>query len=108
VVRELSGGNQQKAVFAKWLDASPSVVVLDDPTRGVDVGARSEMHGLIRELAVEGRIVVLASTDLAELVELCDRVLVFQHGRIVEELSGERLSEQSLSLAMNAGHATRS
>jgi ABC-type sugar transport system ATPase subunit len=107
-VRELSGGNQQKAVFAKWLDASPSVVVLDDPTRGVDVGARSEMHGLIRELAVEGRIVVLASTDLAELVELCDRVLVFQHGRIVEELSGDRLSEQSLSLAMNAGHATRS
>jgi ABC-type sugar transport system ATPase subunit len=105
-VAELSGGNQQKAVFAKWLDASPSVVVLDDPTRGVDVGARAEMHGMIRELAAESKIVVLASTDLAELAELCDRVLVFQRGRIVAELSGADLAEQPLSLAMNAGHTT--
>jgi ABC-type sugar transport system ATPase subunit len=104
-VAELSGGNQQKAVFAKWLDASPAVIVLDDPTRGVDIGARAEMHGMIRELAAESRIVVLASSDLAELAELCDRVLVFQCGRIVTELSGTDLAEQPLSLAMNAGHS---
>ncbi len=103
---QLSGGNQQKAVFAKWLDAAPSVIALDDPTRGVDIGARAEMHDIIRGLAAEGRVVVISSTDLAELTDLCDRVLVFQHGRIVETIAGERLSEHELSLAMNAGFAT--
>jgi len=103
---QLSGGNQQKAVFAKWLDAAPSVIVLDDPTCGVDIGARGEMHDIIRGLAADGRMVLIASTDLAELTELCHRVLVFQHGRIVETITGERLSEHELSLAMNAGFAT--
>lgn len=98
----LSGGNQQKVVFAKWLDADPSLVILDDPTRGVDVGARAEMHAVIAGLAGEGKTVLLASTDLTELVELCHRVLVFQHGRPVDEISGDRLTEHSLSVAMNA------
>ncbi|HEY7484670.1 MAG TPA: ATP-binding cassette domain-containing protein [Streptosporangiaceae bacterium] len=102
---ELSGGNQQKLVVAKWLAAGPDVVVLDDPTRGVDVGARAELHTLVRDLAERGKAVLVASTDLAELVELCHRVLVFQHGRIVAELSGDRLTEPALSLAMNAGFA---
>jgi ribose transport system ATP-binding protein len=101
----LSGGNQQKAVLAKWLDAAPAVLALDDPTRGVDVGARGELHDLVRDLAAEGKVALIASTDLAELVELCDRVLVFQHGRIVETLTGERLTEADLSIAMNAGFA---
>ena len=105
VVSDLSGGNQQKVVFAKWLDAEPRVVVLDDPTRGVDVGARAEMHTVIRAFADAGKIVVVASTDLAELVEVCDRVLVFQHGRIVDELAGSTLDERALSMAMNAGFA---
>jgi ABC-type sugar transport system ATPase subunit len=104
-VSELSGGNQQKVVFAKWLDIEPQVVVLDDPTRGVDIGARAEMHGIVRELRAAGKAVLVASTDLAELVELCDRVLVFQRGRIVGELSGPGLTERELSLAMNAGFA---
>ncbi|TDD66950.1 sugar ABC transporter ATP-binding protein [Actinomadura rubrisoli] len=102
---ELSGGNQQKAVLAKWLDAAPSVLALDDPTRGVDVGARGELHGIVRDLASAGRVVLIASTDLAELVELCHRVLVFQHGRVVDTLDGDRLTEPELSLAMNAGFA---
>jgi ribose transport system ATP-binding protein len=102
---DLSGGNQQKVVFAKWLDADPSVLVLDDPTRGVDIGARGELHGIVRRLAAEGKAVLIASSDLAELVELCERVVVFQHGRIVRTLAGERLSEPELSLAMNAGFA---
>ncbi|HEV7933821.1 MAG TPA: sugar ABC transporter ATP-binding protein [Actinomadura sp.] len=105
-VGDLSGGNQQKVLFAKWLDADPAVVVLDDPTRGVDVGARTEMHRLIRGLARDGRIVVVSSTDLAELVDLCDRVVVFQRGRIVGTVEGDRLSEHELSLAMNAGFTT--
>ncbi|MBO2449431.1 sugar ABC transporter ATP-binding protein [Actinomadura barringtoniae] len=101
----LSGGNQQKAVLAKWLDADPSVVVLDDPTRGVDVRARLEVHDLIQGLAADGKVVLIASTDLLELVALSHRVLVFQHGRITSELEGERLTEHDISLAMNAGFA---
>ena len=77
--------------------------LLDDPTRGVDVGARAEMHAVIVSLAAEGRPVVLASTDLAELCELCDRVLVFQRGRVVARLTRPELSERALSVAMNAG-----
>jgi ribose transport system ATP-binding protein len=100
-VARLSGGNQQKVVLAKWLDADPAVFVLDDPTRGVDIGARAEMHEIVRGLAAEGKVVLLASTDLAELVDLCDRVLVFRRGRITEEIAAE-LTEQNLSLAMNA------
>jgi ribose transport system ATP-binding protein len=106
VVGELSGGNQQKVVFAKWMETDPAVMVLDDPTRGVDIGARAEMHAVVRQLSVQGKIVLLASTDLAELVELCDRVVVFQRGRVVAELAGERLDQRTLSTAMNAGFAT--
>ncbi|WP_024285489.1 sugar ABC transporter ATP-binding protein [Cellulomonas sp. KRMCY2] len=105
-VGELSGGNQQKVVFAKWMDADPSVVVLDDPTRGVDIGARSEMHELVRAIAAEQKVVLLASTDLAELTELCHRVVVLQRGRVVAELSGTELTEAALSVAMNAGFIT--
>lgn len=103
LVATLSGGNQQKVVFAKWLEANPLLLVLDDPTRGVDVGARAEMHAVIAELAAAGKPVVLASTDLAELCELCDRVLVFQRGRVVARLTRSELSERALSVAMNAG-----
>ncbi|GAB2848488.1 sugar ABC transporter ATP-binding protein [Actinoallomurus bryophytorum] len=105
VTAQLSGGNQQKAVLAKWLDADPAVFALDDPTRGVDVGARAEMHEIVRDLANDGKIVLIAATDLTELVDLCDRVLVFQRGRITDEIDGQSLSEQALSLAMNAGFA---
>jgi ABC-type sugar transport system ATPase subunit len=83
----LSGGNQQKLVFAKWLNAQPSVLLLDDPTRGVDVGAKAEMHALIRAAAEGGAIVLLASTDVDELAEICDRVVVFFQGRVCAELS---------------------
>ena len=106
VVAELSGGNQQKVVFAKWLETEPTVMVLDDPTRGVDIGARAEMHDVVRGLAAQGKAVLIASTDLAELVELCDRVPVFQRGRLVRELSGAELDQITLSTAMNAGFAS--
>jgi ABC-type sugar transport system ATPase subunit len=100
---QLSGGNQQKVVFAKWLDAQPSVLLLDDPTRGVDVGAKAEMHVLIRGAAAAGAIVLLTSTDIDELAAVCDRVLVFYHGRIAAELAGDRLSEHAVLEAMNTG-----
>ena len=99
----LSGGNQQKVVFAKWLDAKPSIMVLDDPTRGVDVGAKLEMHGLIRAAADANALILLNSTDLEELCSLCDRVLVFFQGRVCAELSGESLSVHNVLESMNTG-----
>jgi ABC-type sugar transport system ATPase subunit len=103
----LSGGNQQKVVFAKWLDAQPSVLLLDDPTRGVDVGAKAEMHTLIRSAAEAGAIVILASTDLDELEQMCDRVLVFYRHKMTAELSGSHLTVHTLLEAMNTGSTDR-
>ena len=100
IVARLSGGNQQKVVFAKWLATEPKIVVLDDPTRGVDVGVRAEMHRIVGELAAGGAAVLIASTDLAELTEVCDRVLVFVRCRITGEVHGERLTEHALAVAM--------
>ena len=85
----LSGGNQQKVVFAKWLDAQPSVILLDDPTRGVDVGAKAEMHALIRSAAEAGAPVLICSTDIDELASLCDRVVVLYQGRVSAKLAGD-------------------
>ena len=99
----LSGGNQQKVVFAKWLDAQPSVVLLDDPTRGVDVGAKAEMHALIRGTAAAGAPVLICSTDVDELASLCDRVVVLVRGRAVSEFSGEALRTHAILEAMNQG-----
>jgi ABC-type sugar transport system ATPase subunit len=102
-VGELSGGNQQKVVFAKWLETDPRVVLLDDPTRGVDVGARREMHAIIAEMAARGRIILITSTDLEELTEVADRVIVFFAGRVVAELRGEALSEHRLLEGISTG-----
>src|SRR3954452_11365964 len=102
---ELSGGNQQKVVFAKGLDAQPTVLLLDDPTRGVDVGAKAEMHVLIRGAAAAGAVVLLTSTDLDELAAVCDRVLVFYRGGICAELAGEALREHAILEARNTGSA---
>ncbi len=101
-VRALSGGNQQKVVFAKWLEASPTVYLLDDPTRGVDVNTRAQMHEVIRGLAEEGAIVLIASSDLDELCEVADRAVVFFHGRIVEEIRHD-LHPHLLLEAINTG-----
>ena len=89
----LSGGNQQKAVLARWLRARPSVLVLDEPTQGVDVGAKEAIHQLLNQAACEGLALLLLSAEIdEELVELCDRVLVMRGGRVAAELSGSDLS----------------
>ncbi|MCC4266929.1 sugar ABC transporter ATP-binding protein [Microbacterium schleiferi] len=93
---QLSGGNQQKVVLAKWLRTDPSVLWLDEPTQGVDVGAKAAIHQLVADAASEGKAIVVASTDNSELVALCDRVLVMDAGRVVAELSGEQLTEEQL------------
>jgi ABC-type sugar transport system ATPase subunit len=97
----LSGGNQQKIVFAKWLTSDPQVLLLDDPTRGVDVGAKAELHRLVRALSDRGVVVMLCSTDIAEMADLCDRVLVFRQRRPVAQLATEELTEHALLEAIN-------
>jgi ABC-type sugar transport system ATPase subunit len=97
----LSGGNQQKVVFAKWLEADPSVVLLDDPSRGVDMGAKEEMHAIIAQMAASRKVVIYTSSDLEEMTKVCDRVIVFFAGRAVGEVSD--LSEHRLLEAINVG-----
>ena len=103
LANELSGGNQQKVVVGKWLEAAPKVMLLDDPTRGVDVGAKREIYALIRQMSAEGRIVIFSSTELPELVGLCDRILVLYRGRLVSELKGGDIDNRKLLHLVNTG-----
>ncbi|MFP5341560.1 MAG: sugar ABC transporter ATP-binding protein [Candidatus Limnocylindria bacterium] len=105
VVGRLSGGNQQKVVIGKWLEISPSVFLLDDPTRGVDVGAKREIYRLIRELADGGRTVLFRSTELPELAGLADRILVLHRGRLTGEFAGGSVDDSTLLHAINTGRA---
>jgi ribose transport system ATP-binding protein len=101
-VGTLSGGNQQKVVIGKWLINAPRILLLNDPTRGIDVGTKQEIYALVRTLADEGAAVMLYSTDYAELIGCCDRVAVFFDGRIVRWLAGAELTERALvSSALN-------
>jgi ABC-type sugar transport system ATPase subunit len=100
-VGTLSGGNQQKIVFAKWIEASPSLLVLDDPTRGIDVSAKREMHSIMRRLAQSGRVVLFSSSDPGEMAAVADRAIVFVDGMLTQELHGEALTEHQLVAAMN-------
>ena len=95
-VGTLSGGNQQKVVIAKWLMNAPRIILLNDPTRGIDVGTKQEIYALLRRLAEDGAAVLLYSTDYAELIGCCDRVAVFFDGRIVRWLAGDELTERAL------------
>ncbi|HLJ72014.1 MAG TPA: ATP-binding cassette domain-containing protein, partial [Roseiarcus sp.] len=101
-VGRLSGGNQQKVVIGRWLQAAPKALILDEPTRGVDVGARAEIHRLVRELASRGMAVLVVSSEPEELPDLCDRVLVMAEGRIVAELIGESLTRERIIAASYA------
>ncbi|WP_040693065.1 sugar ABC transporter ATP-binding protein [Nocardiopsis prasina] len=95
-VSTLSGGNQQKIVVGKWFPTEPAVVLMDDPAKGIDVGAKAEMFDVVAELAASGAAVIVGSSDDRELVEVCDRVLVMFEGRVVDEVSGDRLTEDTL------------
>jgi len=101
VTRNLSGGNQQKALLAKWLATKPKVLILDEPTRGVDVGAKALIHESILRLAGEGAAILLISSDLPELIQLSNRFLVMRKGRLIGELQREGTTEEGLLLAAN-------
>jgi ribose transport system ATP-binding protein len=95
-VATLSGGNQQKVVLAKWLMTSPRIILLNDPTRGIDVGTKQELYRLMRELADQGAAILFYSTDYDELIGCCDKVAIMYDGRIVRELAGAELTETNI------------
>jgi ribose transport system ATP-binding protein len=99
----MSGGNQQKVILARWMRRRPSVLLLDEPTQGVDVGARAEIWQLVRKAVDEGATALVVSSDIEELPRVCDRVLVLQEGRIVTELSGADLTEERLDHLLLVG-----
>jgi ribose transport system ATP-binding protein len=100
----LSGGNQQKVVVGKWLLANPRLVIFDEPTRGIDVGAKAEIYLRIRELTRRKVGVIMASSELPELIGMCDRIVVFHEGRLVGELSREEFSEEAIMRLATATH----
>jgi ABC-type sugar transport system ATPase subunit len=99
----LSGGNQQKVVIGKWLEIGPQVFLLDDPTRGVDIGAKREIYALIRQMSAKGGIVLFSSTELPELIGLCDRILVIYQGRLAGEVSGAAMDSRTVLHLTNTG-----
>ena len=101
-VRNLSGGNQQKVIFAKWLHARCRVLLIDEPTRGVDVGAKREIYALLRELAASGVGIVMVSSELPEVLGMSDRIMVMREGRITAELDAAEATEERIM-----AHATR-
>jgi ribose transport system ATP-binding protein len=96
VVRFLSGGNQQKVVVAKWLFAESQILIFDEPTRGIDVGAKFEIYNLIWDLADRGKGIIVVSSDLPELLGICHRIAVFSKGAVVGELPREGFSEKAV------------
>ena len=99
LVESLSGGNQQKVVIAKWLATNPRVLILDEPTRGVDIGAKVEVHRIISDLAASGLAIVLISSELPEVLAMSDRILVLHEGRIAAEIPRAEATEERVMFA---------
>jgi rhamnose transport system ATP-binding protein len=104
-VATLSGGNQQKVVLGKWLATEPVVLIVDEPTRGIDIGAKVEVHALLSDLAAEGIAVLMISSELSEVLGMADRVLVMHEGRLTAELSKEEATEEKVLQAATGGAA---
>ena len=96
IAQYLSGGNQQKVVLGKWLSLGPRVLLLDEPTRGIDVGAKQEIYQLMEKLASEGQAVVFVSSEMEEILGMSDRVLVMHEGRLTGELQRDELTEEAI------------
>jgi ribose transport system ATP-binding protein len=97
---KLSGGNQQKALLGKWLQTKPAVMLLNEPTQGVDVGARREIFKLLREAVTDDMAILCATSDYEQLVELADRVLILADGEVREELRGSEITKESMAEAI--------
>ena len=95
-VKNISGGNQQKIVIAKWLSSGCKIFLFDEPTRGIDVGAKIEVYKLMNELVRQGGAILMISSEMPEIVNMCDRVYVMNSGRIAGELSKKKINQKSI------------
>lgn len=95
-IRSLSGGNQQKVILARWLLTNPEVLLLDEPTRGIDVGAKYEIYQLINDLAADGKCVIMVSSEMPELLGVCDRILVMSGGRLAGEVDASHATQEDI------------
>src|SRR5690242_21127359 len=102
-VGQLSGGNQQKVVLAKWLGTKPRVLILDEPTRGIDVGTKAAVHGLMSELAAQGMAILMISSELPEILGMSDRILVMREGRLTGQFSRAEATQEKLMAAATTG-----
>ncbi|MEG2347765.1 MAG: ATP-binding cassette domain-containing protein, partial [Cetobacterium sp.] len=93
---ELSGGNQQKVILGRWLETNPKVLILDEPTKGIDIGAKSEFYNLINECAKKNMGIIVVSSELPEILGICDRILVMKDGEIKKELIAKETSEEEI------------
>ena len=107
MVSELSGGNQQKVVIGRWLARDCNVLLFDEPTRGIDVAAKDTVYQLARDLAAEGKALVVVSSELTELMALCDRILVMSAGRIVAEFLPGQWTQEKITQAAFSGYLDR-
>jgi putative multiple sugar transport system ATP-binding protein len=103
VTGKLSGGNQQKVVLSKWIFADPDVLILDEPTRGIDVGAKYEIYTIVNDLAARGKAIVLISSELPELLGLCDRIFVLNAGRLTGQVTRAEATQEVLMRLMMKG-----
>ena len=101
IAGNLSGGNQQKIVIGKWLSMAPKVLIVDEPTRGIDVGSKSEIHNLIRDLATQGYAIIVISSEMPEVLRVSDRVIAMFHGRIMREFTAKEVTEDNLVQAIS-------
>jgi ABC-type sugar transport system ATPase subunit len=99
----LSGGNQQKVALGRWLEIEPSVLILDEPTQGIDVGAKAEIHALMGELAEQGVAILMISSELPEILGMSDRIVVLRHGMIAGTLNREEATQQAI-MSLAVGH----
>ena len=95
-VGNLSGCNQQKVVLAKWLASDPEILILDEPTRGVDVGAKAEIYKIMNDLAAKGMAIIMISCEMPEIVNMCDRIVVMSEGKITGELEKEEFDQEKI------------
>ncbi|KYC85719.1 hypothetical protein B4096_3707 [Heyndrickxia coagulans] len=100
---DLSGGNQQKVVIAKWVGTAPKILILDEPTRGIDVGAKREIYHLMNELTERGMAIVMISSDLPEVIGMSDRVVVIHEGKIAGELNKEEATQENIMVLATGG-----
>jgi ribose transport system ATP-binding protein len=96
LVGQLSGGNQQKLLLAKMMMTDPSIIIIDEPTRGIDIGTKEQIYRFIAALATQGRSIIVVSSEMQELIGICDRIIVMRSGRIVGVVTGEHMNEHAI------------